>query len=266
MKAVDSDQLLRHIPAIDQEDYKSHTHPLNCDQPRFYWIFKNMDLERWYSANYDGLEALWLSGPAESQISDASSRIVDLAREKPSQAQHLVLYFFCSTVPTEASISIIFVSTIMDQLIRHLPRLKGEVTMVFLRALLDTILRDKPLSDPEWSRFKSDDSSEAMVKKVLEASSNGYWHALRAVMDIVHEQELSLIIDGLKEAGHQRREFIQEIYSFLDHLRERHSTTRVLLTSQPQAEIEDIFGRLSRIEYDREREGLTFLISYSLGR
>src|SRR5205807_687305 len=138
MKAVGSGGLLRHIPAVDQEGYKSHIHALSRDQRhqptgKFYWIFKNMDFERWRSAK--NLETLWLSGPAESHISGASSRIVDLVKEKPTgtQAQHLVLYFFCSTVLAEASIASTFVSTITSQLIFHLPQLKEKVTMAFLR-------------------------------------------------------------------------------------------------------------------------------------
>jgi ankyrin repeat protein len=188
---------------------------------------------------------------------------VDLVKGKPSQRQHLVLYFFCSTAPGEASIAITFVSTIIHQLASHSPQLKERVTTVFLRTLLDTILRAEPLSDPERPRFKAGDSDEATVKKILKASSSGYWSALRAVMDIEREQELSLIIDGLDKTEHQDDEFTRGVWIFIEYLRERYSTVRVLLTSRPHSKIRDMLNGLPCIEYDKERKGLICLISYS---
>jgi hypothetical protein len=216
-----------------------------------------MDFEQWQSTN--GSQVLWLSGPAECHISDASSRIVDLVKEKPSEAQHLVLYFFCSTAPMEASIAITFVSTILHQLVCCLPRLR--VTNVFLRTLLNTILREESRSKLNLSQFKMDDSTGATVEKILQASNNGYWRALGAVMDIVHEQGLSLVIDGLDKIEHQKYEFIREVCVFIEHLRERPFTTRVLLTGRPQAEIKEILSGLPCIEYDKERKGS--IISYA---
>ena len=194
-----------------------------------------------------------MSGPAECRISDASSRIVNLVKGKSSNAQHLVLYFFCSTAPAEASIAITFVSTIVHQLVSHLPQLGGEVTTVFLRALLDTVIRGKKLSDPAPPRFQD---AKAAVKEILKASSiNGYCHALRMAMDVVHDQELSLIVDGLDKIGDQKRAFVTEMRSLIEHLRERPHTTRVLLTSRPQAEMKEILSELPCIEYDKERKG-----------
>jgi hypothetical protein len=168
-----------------------------------------MDFEHWQSAK--GSRVLWLSGPAECHISDASSRIVDLAKETASEAQHLALYFFCSTAPTETLAAITFVSTILHQLVSCLPQVRKAVTNVFLGALIDAILREKSLSNPSMPRFIMGDSREATIKKVLQASSNGYWRALRAVMDIMHQRGLSLIIDGLDKIEHQKYEFIREV-------------------------------------------------------
>ena len=217
-----------------------------------------MDFERWQHTT--GSEVLWLSGPAECHISDASSYIVDLCKEKPCRTQHLVLYFFCSTASAQAPIAATFVSTIIHQLASRTPQLTGKVITVFLRTLLDTILRDEPLSDLGRSRFKANDSAEAAVKKILKAPSSGYWGALWEVLDIEPEQELSLIIGGLDKVEHQKDNFIQELCTFVEHLRGRPSTTRVLLTSQPQAGIKEILGQLPSIEYGRERKGLISLV------
>ena len=218
-----------------------------------------MDFDRWQSTR--GSEVLWLSGPAECRISDASSHIVDLVKETHSDVQHSVLYFFCSTAPTETPTAISFASTIVCQLIHCSPKLTQDITTIFLRTLLDTILREELLSKPEVSRFNTDDSADEILQKTLKASSDAYWRALRAVIDIEWEKGLSLIIDGLDGSEYQQHKFIQELYVFIEHLRGRPRTTRVLLTSRPQAEIKEILGQLPSIEYDRERKGLICLCS-----
>ena len=222
-----------------------------------------MDFGLWQYT--DDMEVLWLSGPTECRISDASSRIVDLAKETHPEVQHPVLYFFCSTAPRKIPIAITFVSTVVRQLVRCSPELREEITTAFLRTLLEAIFLGESLSIPEVPRFSTDDSAEVVVKKVLKASSDAYWGALRAVADIEREKGLSLIIDGLDQIEHQRHEFIQGLCVFIEHLRERPSRnrTRVLLTSRPQAEIKEILGQLPLIEYDKERKGMIRLTSYS---
>ena len=104
------------------------------------------------------------------------------------------------------------------------------------------------------------------MKEILKTPSSGYWGALRKVLDIEREQELSLIIDGLDKIEHQEDNFIQELCAFVKNLRGRPSTTRVLLTSQPQAKFKEILGQLPSIEYDRERKGLISLTCFQGGR
>ena len=260
MGAADSDQLLRQLPAVDQEDYKSRTRPSSCDQPMFYWIFRNQDFDRWRHTS--GVEVLWLSGPTECRISDASSHIVNLAKESYPEVQRSVLYFFCSTAPKKIPIAITFVSTAVRQLVCCSPKLKREIITVFLSTLLDSILGDESLSKPKVPLLNAGDSAEVMVKKILKAPSDAYWSALRAVLDIEQGVELSLIIDGLDKTENQGYGFIRELCVFIEHLREGPFTARVLLTSRPQAEIQDILGRLPSIEYDKERRGLTYFIFY----
>ena len=256
---VGPDQLLRHLPTASQEDPRSRTIPSH-DMPKFYWIFKNMDFERWQSTNGSGV--LLISGPANCRIPDASSYIVNLVMEAPSEA-HLVLYFFCSMAPTQASIAITFVSTIIHQLVCSLPRFKKQVTTVFLRTLLDTILRREPITEQELSRFKRDDSVDATVKKILNVTSDEYWSALREVMKIERDHGVSLIIDGLDKAEHQRFGFVREVCAFIEDLQERPSTSRVLLTSRPQAAIKEMLSGFPCVEYDKERKGLFYVLSYS---
>ena len=253
----DPGQLLRYLPAIDQEGHKSRMQPPTCDLPKFYWIFRDMDFEQWRSTTASGVKVLWLSGPAECQISGASSCIVDLAKKTYAGVRHSVLYFFCSTVPAGVPVITSFACTIVHQLASCSPQLKEKVVSTFLRTLVDNILGMQSRSEPERSPFKADDSMEEVVKKALALSSrDAYWGALRVVTDIAREYGLSLIIDGLDRAEQQEYEFIRKLGWFVEHLRERPATTRVLLTSRPQAEIKDILGRLPCIEYDRERKGM----------
>ena len=260
----DPDQLLGYLPAIDQEGHKSRMQPPTCDLPKFYWIFRDMDFEQWRLTTASGVKMLWLSGPAECQISGASSCIVDLAKKTYAGVRHSVLYFFCSTTPAGVRAITSFACTIVHQLACCSPQLKEKVVSTFLRTLADNILRMQSRSEPERSLFKADDSMKVLVEKVLEISSReAYWEALRAVADVAREYRLSLIIDGLDKAEKQEYEFIRELDRFIEHLRERHATTRVLLTSRPQAEIKDILGRLPCIEYDRERKGMICHILFS---
>ena len=251
---ADSDQLLRHLSAVDQDYQKSHRQPSSYRElPRFYWIFRNMDYEQWRSAK--GPRVLWLSGPAECGISEASSCIVDLAKETSAESQRSALYFLCSTGPARVSIAVTFVSTIVSQLVCRSPELKGQVTNIFLQTLLNTIISE---DNPKQCSFKWGDSVEATVKKILQASSEGYWGALRAVMGLEHKQEIYLVIDGLDKAG---QEFIRGVHFFIESLQGCPSTIRILLTSRPQAELKQILGGVPCIEYDKERKGLVCVIS-----
>jgi hypothetical protein len=220
-----------------------------------------VDFEKWLSAKDSQVstkdsQVLWLSGPAECCIPDVSSRIIDLAKKAHPDAQHSVLYFFCSAATTKVPIAIIFVSAVVHQLVHCLPRRKKKAaTTAFLQALLKEILREESLSDLNLCRFKAGDSEDAIVKEILKASSDRYWGALTAVMEIEREQGLSIIIDGLDKTKHKKYEFIKEVCEFIEYLRGRPSTTKVLLTSKPQPEIKKILHGLRCIEYDRERKG-----------
>ena len=249
---ADSDQLLRHLSAVDQDYYRSHARQSSCcELPRFYWVFRNMDYERWWSAK--GSQALWLSGPAECDISDASSCILGLAKETSAGAQHSALYFFCPILTVEDPVVVTFARTIVPQLVCCFPQLKEQITKVFLRTLVKTILSE---DNPKQSSFKPGDSVEATVKKILQASSEGYWSAFRAVMSLEYKQEIYLVIDGLEKAG---EEFIRGVHFFIESLQGCSSTIRVLLTSRPQAELKQILGGMPCIEYDKERKGLGLL-------
>ena len=51
----------------------------------------------------------------------------------------------------------------------------------------------------------------------------------------------------------------ESLVCFFEFLRKSPSTTKVLLTSRPQAEVKEILGRLPSVEHDKERKGLIAL-------
>ncbi|KAF8536357.1 hypothetical protein BDD12DRAFT_663390, partial [Trichophaea hybrida] len=248
---VNPDQFLRILSAVDQEKHKSAIQPLDYHSPKFYWIFRNMDFKSWISGNVP--QMLWISGPPECRISDASRHIVDLTKIKSQETQHWVLCFFCSSADRDQPIAITLVRALISQIV-HLTSRKKSVIYLYLRTLLDSILKSELVSNWELSRFRGDDSPDTIISKVLDASSNKHWDALKAVLDIDHKHELFLIIDGLDKIEHQRVEFIREVYTFYEQLQES-STIKALLTSRPHAEIKVILDGLPCIEYDKERQG-----------
>ncbi|KAI9869033.1 MAG: hypothetical protein M1813_002856 [Trichoglossum hirsutum] len=55
---IDSNQFLSILPTANQEEYISKNQVIDCDQPKFHWIFRNMDFRQWNTASCseDGLD------------------------------------------------------------------------------------------------------------------------------------------------------------------------------------------------------------------
>lgn len=246
-------QFLQMLPAADhdQERYKSTIPPFDNSQPKFYWILKNMDYDHWRSS--DRSQVLWLCGPPECRIRDVSSHIVDLV-EKDSEAQHAVIYFFCSAAVGLRSVAPIFAQALLRQIINRFPPQKQmEANSAFLRTLVDKISEKRPGTNPELP-FRAGDHLSKKISKILDVSGSEIWDALKAVLRFERRQAIFLIIDGLDKIRHQKDEFIRELLAFIRHLQETFCTVKAMLTSRPQADIKVILGRLPRIEYDKERK------------
>jgi hypothetical protein len=257
INCVDLNQFLGLLSVVDQEEHKSTIPSLDCEQPNFFWVFRNIDFEQWLSASCS--QVLWLSGPLRCSIHQISSYIVD----KTSETQHSVLYFFCSTASKEKSIAVIFVHTLLYQIVCSSPLDKKlSVVRTFLHTLVEQVLKRDPTSDPELSLFKVEDSLDTTMKKILNGPIGELWDALQTILADEYKQELSIIIDGLDKVEHQKVEFIKGVCEFIKHLQERNLTVKALLTSRPQAEIKEVLDGLPFIEYDKERKGSA--VSYIL--
>jgi len=256
--SVNLDQFRRVLSAVDQEEHKSTIPSLDCEQPNFYWIFRNMDFEQWRSANCS--QVLWLSGPPQCNIHQVSSYVVDLVKNKASETQHSVLYFFCSTASREASmeksIVTIFVHAILYQII-YCPPLDKKLSVVrnFLHTLIDAIFRSKQTPNPVPPPFEEKESPDTTIKKILNAPANELWDALETILAAEQRRELLIVIDGLDKAKHQKVEFTKGVRELITRLREGTLMVKALLTSRPQAEIKEVLNGLPHIEYDKERKG-----------
>ena len=250
--SVNLDEFMHILSAVNQEEHKSRIPSLNYNQSSLYWVFRNMDFKQWSSATCS--QTLWLSGPPKCSIRRVSSYVVDVEKEKASEVQRYVLYFFCSTADTRESIVVSFVHTLLYQVICYSPpNEKAQIAKTFLCNLLDAILR-KQAFDTKLRVFRGGDCPSAIIKSMLDAGTDGLWRALGAVLD-EHVRELSMVIDGLDEVEHQKVEFTNGVRALIAYLQERTLKFKALLTSRPEADIKKVLGGLPYIEYDKERKG-----------
>ena len=253
--AIDSlnlDQFLPMLSALDQDKYISAIPHLDRD-PMFCWIFRNMDFSQWRSAKS---QVLWLSGLPECNIHQVSSYIVDQEKDRVLKTDHFALYFFCSSATGGRPIFANFVHTLLKQIVCCSPMDKR---ILVIRSFLHNLLEEafKGNAAPHWEEweFREQDTLYKEVKRILHAPTNELFTAFKAVLHDEEQQSLSLVVDGLDKVEYQRDGFIREVREFVDHLQQRTSKVKILLTSRPLAKIKDLLGELPCIEHDRERKG-----------
>jgi len=260
IESVGLDLFLHTLLVFDQEKHKSSIQSLDCNQPKFHWVFKNIDFKQWSTAGCS--QVIWLSGRPECNINQVSSYIVDL-ENRTLEKQRSVLYFFCSTAIGAKSIVAVFVHTLLSQIINRSPMDKKMVMVkVFLHALLEGIFKREE-GVKKLLLFKKGDSQDEtiknIIKKILDTSSkHELWAALMAVLAIEHDQALLIVVDGLEEVKQstiEKVEFSKGLREFVAHLEKRISKVKTLLTSGVDGEIKEVFEGLPCIEYDKERKG-----------
>jgi hypothetical protein len=262
--AIDTVNLELFLPMlspVDQEKHKSKIPSLNCDQPEFFWIFRNIDFKQWDTSSSS--QVLWLSGPPKCSIHQVASYIVD-QKNGGLEKQNIVLYFFCSTAITENRIVVVFVHTLLCQLVSGSQiNKKTSIIREFLHGLLGEFLKHNGAS--KWKRrgFKEEDSLDGKIKKILDAPASELLAALGTVLGGGQQQQLLVVIDGLDKAGHQKDELIRGGRAFIEHLQKSTSHVKALLTSLPQTEIKELLNGLPCIEYDKERKGLASTLCFN---
>jgi ankyrin repeat domain-containing protein 50 len=100
------------------------------------------------------------------------------------KTQNFVLYFFCSAAIGEKSVVVVFVYTLLYQIVCCSP-IDKEILIVrrFLHNLLEGIFKKEEA--PNWKQqgFKNGDSLDTNIKKILNVPANELWAALVAVLD-----------------------------------------------------------------------------------
>lgn len=253
IETIHPEMFLAMLAAEYQESQKLKFQLIDYNQPRFYWIFRNVDFHRWESSNSESegnSHVLWLSGPSGRRMSQASSFVIDRANEDASRAKGTVLYFFCSAVKWEDSIFISFIHTLLHQIIRHATATDAKpFVTVFLNTLLGRIFRRDPL------RFLEGALLRTTIANILDASSDELWEAITIVLEMQEIGKLTMIIDGLDRIRQQRTGFIAGVLTLMEHLIETIPQFKAFLTSRPRSDIRNVIGRLPSIEYDKERRG-----------
>ena len=247
------------LSVIDQDEHISAIPHPDRDHPMFYWIFRNKDFSQWSSAECS--RVLWLSGLPERNIDQVSSYVVHQEKETALMTDRFVLYFFCSSAIRRRSSAVNLIHTLLKQIVYCSPMDKRvSIIRNILYSLFNSLLGQAPKRRTSfyWEEWGLDKkcSPDENIKKILNAPVNELFTALHAVLGGQEQRGLSLIIDGLDKVEHQRDECISGIRTFIENLQQRASKFKILLTSQPLAEIKELFDGLPCIEYDKERKGL----------
>lgn len=191
-----------------------------------------------------------MSGPPDRNIDQISSYIVSQEKE----TGRLVLYFFFSA---DINVSAV-IRTLLKQIVRD-PPIKDDVPII--QAFLYKLLREffPKQTVPNWEELGLVEREPLEnIQKILEiAPAKELFTAFKTVLPDEAQRGLSIVIDRLDKVEHQRNELMSGIQALVKHLQKQTSKAKILLTSRPMDEVEVLLKPLPRIEYDRERRGLS---------
>jgi hypothetical protein len=179
-----------------------------------------------------------LSAPPGHRTTEVCSHLIELAKEKASQTNSSVLYFFCSTV-TEARRLPVFTHTILHQIVCSSKIEKADsIATAFLLTLLGGGLQQD---------YKQDDHLDTTIQKILRAPGNLLIEALVEAVKTAGIQELSIFVDGMTE---------DIVRLIVKHSMRATRKLKALFTIDESPKYGNILHRMMCIEYDKERKGL----------
>jgi hypothetical protein len=248
----------------EDDDHISTISRIDCEDPWFAWIFKNIDYVEWSQPN--SFQTFWLSGPHQCRLDEVSSYILHREKEGAQSMNRLVLYFFSSSTNSHATA---FVRTLLRQIICFAPPNRTLMTMqTFLYALASKQM-EQGAAKWENKGLAKGDAVVEYIKEVLYAPMEDpqlndnpidnlpvidLLPALEGVLT-KDQRPLSIIIDGLDKFGSESSEFTKAIRIFAEHVQENNPRTRIWLTTRSPAESRDSSKKITFIEYDKERKG-----------
>jgi len=229
---------LDQLSVVDQDQYRSKMSPFDFNNPKFFWITKNIDFTQWESV--DAPRALFLSAPFGHGTMEVCSQIINLAKKKARETNGSVLYFFCSSTP-QSRRSVTLIHTLLRQIIcSSSDGRTNSIAAGFLNTLIGGHYQRSP-------NIREDDSVDETVRKLLDAPDSELLEALAEAIKEAGIKELSIIVDGLQENT-------GIAFGLFELLREATPKSKLLLTSQHPLK-RTPYGMTS-IEYDKERKGI----------
>ena len=228
---------------VDQDEHLSKISAFDRNEPKLFWITRNMDFTDWESAGTP--RALFVSAPDGHGRQELCRHIIDRAKGKASHSDSVVLYFFSSSA-TKLWRPISLIHTLLHQVVCARDRDANSITAAFLCSLVyRQFHRSSNLQTP--LNFREGDSPDNTVQKILVAPDNDLVEALGEAIKHAGIQQLSLVVSGTSEGI---------ACSLFEQIREATPKSEVLLTSQRP------FGNIPHdvtyIEHDKERKGLYF--------
>lgn len=231
--------------------------PVDRDWPEFSWIFNNVDFQHWETV--PGSQMLLIYGPPGRNLHRVSSYIANESSLK--KQRHVLFHSFLSESNGERAVSRLGCA-LFYQLICHSSKDRQKTIIEkFINVLVKRIYRVEENYYTELEVFKR--SSEIWLRRILDMSTQALWTALMTVLMIEPHREILVVIDGLERVQEERRAFINNLEDFIHHVLQRHLNIKVLLTSRPQADIQEAFDDLLSIEHDKERRGNSCALCYT---
>ena len=235
---------------------------------RYFWIFRNLDYEKWLRRE---VEILALQGPSRKDLELAASHIArSLQNQDVSSQEGDVLYFSFNPIRRElaprGAISwhdLVTVWNLLRQIVGNPPT---TLQKSLLRAFLGKTLHS--LSDGDLDELWSYDPTDAFKSLLHLSKPQDLWDALEGALsemaDLRMEEylrrqrkpNLTLIID-LHRVVRTWKTLVGNIRQMATALRQDYGTVRVLLSNVPETN-DPWQPRQSEIllEYDRERKGM----------
>jgi hypothetical protein len=173
-------------------------------------------------------------------MTELCSHIIDLVKEKASQTNSSVLYFFASST-TKAKSFTDFTHTLLHQIVCCSAGNADSIAATFLNTLPGGYFQRCTQA------FMEDDSISTTIEKILDAPENVLIEALVKAIVNAGIQDLWIIVDGMSE---------DIVNLVVKHIMRATRKLKALFTIDESPTYGGIRDRLICIEYDKERKGL----------
>jgi hypothetical protein len=263
---TDPNEFLGTLLVADQNAHKPKVESHDLDHPKFYWVFRNMDYNRWFAQDSG---VLLLSGPTSCVLDQISFHVLGLMEKGCFENDRIVLNFSSPDGATRGNGPIrrsetketvtIFAHTLLHQLISSTTK-EGKTRIPaaydFLCHLLDSIDDLRLLA-----RFRNIGQGDplAVIREVLDAPDTTLCDALGKVLE--GEKDLRIVVNVSDNMRGREGNYIAAVSTFIGRLSEKNPGLKALLTGVPADDSRMTLGGAPciRIQYDKERKGLIAL-------